>query len=175
MCFSTLWLLLTLIVLNRSIMYHVAVGLLVFEKSDIRGWSSDDGMGKIIRSIDVWYVRISGIRVEWELLSMRILFWKMRNSDKFIFCLIFTLVRSSDVSDENTNKRSRLFVYLPVPKVRVLQQTNNFWLYLKDLNVKLGNQAHQKIQLNVPNWNGTKLDNIDTIDAKMSFYLDLQN
>ena len=102
-------------------------------------------------------------------------FWKMRNSDKFIFCLIFTLVRSSDVSDENINKRSRLFVYLPAPKVRGLQQKYNFWLYLKDLNVKLGNQAHQKIQLNVPNWNGTKLENIDTIDAKMSFYLDLEN
>ena len=99
----------------------------------------------------------------------------MRNSDKFIFCLIFTLVRSSDVSDENTNKRSRFFVYLPAPKVRVLQQKKSMFYYLKDLNVKLGNQAHQKIQLNVPNWNGTKLDNIDTIDAKTSFYLDLQN
>ena len=97
----------------------------------------------------------------------------MRNSDKFIFWVIFTLVQSSDVSAEN--KRSRLFVYLPAPKVRVLQQKNNIFFYLKDLNVKLGNQAHQKIQLNVPNWNGTKLDNIDTIDAKMSFYLDLQN
>ena len=47
--------------------------------------------------------------------------------------------------------------------------------YLNHKNQKLGNQAHQKIQLNVPNWNGTKLDNIDTIDAKMSFYLDLEN
>jgi len=45
------------------------------------------------------------------------------------------------------------------------------------LNVKLGNQAHQKIQLNIPDWNETKMENIDTsgIDAKMSLYLDLLN
>ena len=38
----------------------------------------------------------------------------------------------------------------------------------------MGNQAHQKIQLNIPNWNGTKLDQIETsgLDAKMSFYED---
>ena len=56
-------------------------------------------------------------------------------------------------------------------------RNNHFWLYFKDLNVKLGNQAHQKIQLNIPDWNETKMDNIDTsgIDAKMSLYLDLLN
>ena len=41
--------------------------------------------------------------------------------------------------------------------------------------MKLGNQAHQKIQLNIPDWNETKMEGIDIsgIDAKMSFYLDL--
>ena len=131
--------------------------VLVFEKSDICGWSSDDGMGKIIRSIDVWYVRISGIRVEWELLSMRILFWKMRNSDKFIFCLIFTLVRSSDVSDENTNKRSRLFVYLPAPKVRVLQQKiifDSIWrIWMSNWGIRLIKKYNSMYQIGMEqNW-----------------------
>ena len=50
-----------------------------------------------------------------------------------------------------------------------------FGFIFKDLNVKLGNQAHQKIQLNIPDWNETKMEGIDIsgIDAKMSFYLDL--
>ena len=131
--------------------------VLVFEKSDICGWSSDDGMGKIIRSIDVWYVRISGIRVEWELLSMRILFWKMRNSDKFIFCLIFTLVRSSDVSDENTNKRSRLFVYLPAPKVRLLQQKiifDSIWrIWMSNWGIRLIKKYNSMYQIGMEqNW-----------------------
>ena len=131
--------------------------VLVFEKSDICGWSSDDGMGKIIRSIDVWYVRISGIRVEWELLSMRILFWKMRNSDKFIFCLIFTLVRSADVSDENTNKRSRLFVYLPAPKVRVLQQKiifDSIWrIWMSNWGIRLTKKSNSMYQIGMEqNW-----------------------
>ena len=131
--------------------------VLVFEKSDICGWSSDDGMGKIIRSIDVWYVRISGIRVEWELLSMRILFWKMRNFNKFIFCLIFMLVRSSAVSDENTNKRSRLFVYLPAPKVRVLQQKiifDSIWrIWMSNWGIRLIKKYNSMYQIGMEqNW-----------------------
>lgn len=84
-----------------------------------------------------------------------------REQKKSAFCL-FTSTKSQGV----------------ITKIGICTIKNNhFWLYFKDLNVKLGNQAHQKIQLNIPDWNETKMENIDTsgIDAKMSLYLDLLN